>query len=184
MEKDKLQSLWQGINPTQKSQEELSKILKDRSHPVLKSMKKQILIELIGFTAFLFCYYTMFDGAAKPLLINVTLIVAIALPLLHNLKGYRLQKQFKSSSNLKDDLTSFVAKLKSFRVETMIARIAFVFGFLLFFTYNIEFSQGKWWATLLIMIAFSIQLFFLYKIWSGRINRLKLVLQEFSTSHC
>ncbi|RZK93053.1 MAG: hypothetical protein EOO98_00855 [Pedobacter sp.] len=182
MEKDKLSLLWQDIAPAQKSQEDLSKMFKERSNPVLKSIRKQILIEFLGFGAFLFCYYSMFDGADKPLFVNIMITFAILAPILHHVKCYQLQKQFKSGHNLKEDLTDFVAKLKTFRIETLIARVLFISGMLLFFTYNIHFSANKWWALVIIITSFSIQLFFLYKVWSNRIYKIKLVLQEFSTS--
>lgn len=182
MEKDKLSLLWQDIAPAQKSQEDLSNMFKKRSNPVLKSIRKQILIELLGFGAFLFCYYSMFDGADKPLLINIIITAAILAPILHHLKGYQLQKQFKSGYSLKEDLRAFIAKLKIFRIETLIARMLFISGMLLFFTYNIHFSANKWWALALILIVFAAQLIFLYKVWSSRIDKIKLVLNEFTTS--
>jgi len=182
METDNLKSVWQSIVPAQKSREDLMKMSKGRSNAVLKPMRKQIYIELLGFIAFLFCYYSMFDGADKPLPINIIITVAILLPILNHLKGYQLQKQFKSGNNLKDDLTSFINKLEHFRIETIIARLAFTIGLMLFFTYNITFSAQKWWAVILIVIVFSIQFFFLHKVWSNRINQLKLVLQELNNA--
>lgn len=178
METDNLKSVWQSITPALKSNEDLIKMSKERSNTVLEPMRKQIYIELFGFIAFLFCYYSMFDGANKPLTINLIIAVAIVLPIINHLRGYQLQKQFKSGKNLKDDLTSFVNKLENFRVETIIARLAFTIGLMLFFTYNITFSVQKWWAIFLIVIVFSIQFFFLHKTWSNRISKLKLVLQE------
>lgn len=182
MEKDKLSSLWQDIAPARKSKEDLSNMLKERSNPVLKSIGKQIIIELLGFTAFLFCYYSIFDGADKPLFINVIIIIAILAPILHHIKGYQLQKQFKSSNDLKADLTNFVEKMKLLRIATLIARIIFISGMMLFFTYNIDLSASKYLAVGLILMIFTAQLFFLYKVWSARINKLKVVLQEFNTS--
>ncbi len=178
METDNLKSVWQSIIPSQKSREDLMKMSKERSNVVLKQIRKQIYIELFGFIAFLFCYYSMFDGADKPLPINIIITVAILLPILNHFRGYQLQKQFKSGKNLKDDLMSFINKLKNFRIETIIARFAFTIGLMLFFTYKVTFSAQKWWAIILIVIVFSIQFFFLYKIWSNRINKLQLVLQE------
>ncbi|MDQ8005722.1 MAG: hypothetical protein REI64_13035 [Pedobacter sp.] len=180
MEIDNLKSAWQEIPTTQKGKDELNLMLKKNSHPILASIKKQLIIELLGFTALLFCYYSMFDGAEKPLFVNIIIAIAIFAPILHHLKGYQLQKQFRSSKNLREDLTDFAAKLKTFRIETLIARIIFFSGIMLFFTYNIEFSESKWLALVVILAIFSVQLFFSYKVWSGRINKLKSVLQEFS----
>ena len=182
METDNLKSVWQGIAPAQKSKEDLNKMCKEHSNPVLKSIKKQMIIELLGFTAFLFCYYSMFDGADKPLFVNIIITIAILAPILHHVKSYKLQKLFKGGTNLKDNLTDFVSNLKVLRVENLITRIIYISGMMLFFTYNINFSESNWWALVAILIVFSAQLFILHKVWSVRINKLKLVLQEFSTS--
>lgn len=183
METDNLKSVWQSIVPSQKSREDLMKMSKERSNAVLQPMRKQIYIELFGFVAFLFCYYSMFDGADKPLTVNLIIAIAIVLPIVNHLRGYQLQKQFKSGNNLKDDLTIFVNKLENFRVETIIARLVFTIGLMLFCTYNITFSVQKWWATALIVIMFFIQFFFLNKIWSNRISKLKQVLQELNNTY-
>lgn len=182
MEIDNLKSAWQEISTPQKNEEELNLMLKKNSHPILASIKKQIVIEALGFTAFLFCYFTMFDGADKPLAVNLIIIAAILLQLFYGYKGYLMQSGFKSSTNLNNDLESFATKLKSYRMEVMLARVFFAIGVIAFFTYNINFSANKFWALAFIILIFSVQLGFLYRIWTKRINRLELVLEEFKSA--
>jgi hypothetical protein len=67
-------------------------------------------------------------------------------------------------------------------MEVMLARTLFVIGLMAFFTYKSNFSTNKFWALVAIWIIFSVQLGFLYRIWSKRINRLVLVSKEFKGS--
>ena len=182
MEVDNLKSAWQEISTPPKGKEELNQMLKKNSHPILAAIKKQIKVELLGFTVFLFCYFTMFDGTKKPMYINIIVIAVIILQLYYGYKGYIMQRVFKSNTNLNQDLLNFTNQLKSYRTEVTISRVLFTIGFLAFFTYNINFSESKWLALASILLAFAFQFFFLYKIWTKRIDRLELVLQEFSTS--
>jgi hypothetical protein len=182
MEMDNLKSAWHEISPPQKGKEELHLLLKKNSYPVLASIKKQLIIELFGFTAFLFCYYSIFDGETKPLVINLTIIVAILLQLFHSYKGMIMQSSFKSGNNLTDDLENFIAQLKSYRLRVVLSRIVFTIGFITFFTYNFSFSERKWWILAFIAITFSIQLGLLYRLWSKRINKLVSTLEEFKTA--
>jgi len=182
MEIDNLKSVWQEISTPQKNKEELNLMLKKNSHPILASIKKQIFIETIGFTMFLFCYFTMFDGTDKPLAVNLIIIAAILLQLFYGYKGYLMQSSFRSSTNLNTDLESFATKLKSYSTQVLLARAFFAIAVIAFFTYNINFSESKWLALAAILLIFSFQLGFLYRVWSKRISRLELVLEEFKSS--
>ncbi|MFN0293440.1 hypothetical protein [Pedobacter helvus] len=182
MEIDNLKSTWQEISIPQKNKEELNLMLKKNSHPVLTSIKKQITIELLGFTAFLFCYFTMFDGETKPIAINLTIMGAILLQLFYGYKGYLMQSKFKSNTNLNDNLQSFTKQLQSYRLQVLLARITFAIGFITFFTYHINFSAIKWLVLAFIIVIFGVQLWLLHRIWSKRISRLELVLEEFKSS--
>lgn len=182
MEKDKLSSLWQDIAPVQKSKEELNVLLKKYSYPMLSSIKKQLLIESISFTIFLICYFSMFDGATKPLSINLIIIAAIMLQLFYGYKGYLMQGRFRAIKNFRTELAEFINRLKSYRLQTLFARIFFAFSLFLFFIYNISFSQSKWWALFFIVDILCVQLVFFFKVWSARIKKLEMVLNEFTTS--
>jgi hypothetical protein len=181
MEMDNLKSVWQEISPAQKEKEELHLLLKKNSYPILASIKKQLIIELVGFTAFLFCYNTMFDGETKPLWINLTIVAAILLQLFYGYKGFSMQSRFKSNNNLTEDLEYFIIQLQSYRFQVLLSRIVFAIALIIFFTYNISFYQRKWWVLAFIVITFSIQLGFLYRLWSKRINKLEATLAEFKS---
>ena len=179
MESDNLKSIWKTVPTEQKSIVVLTQMLKESNHPVLKAIKKQVIFELVAFSFFLFCYYTMFDGAEKPLYINLILVLAIAVNMYHHLKGYQLQQYFRAGKNLNEDLKTFVARLQSYQVETIISKIVFIAGLATFFVYGIEFTEKKWWAIACILIVFIGQLIWLNSIWSKRINKIKLTIKEF-----
>lgn len=179
MENDKLKSIWNSVPTAQKSNTELTEMLKERNHPLLKAIKNQALFELVAFSIFLFCYYSMFDGTEKPLLINFLLVFAIAVNMFHHLKGYRLQQYFRASENIKDDLKSFAAKMKTYQLETIISKIVLVSGLATFFTYGIQFTEKKWLAIGIIVIIFTIQLILLNRIWMNRIRKIKATIGEF-----
>ena len=179
MENDKLKSIWKTIPAQHKSEIELAEMISERNHPILNAIKKQAFVELFAFTIFLFCYYTMFDGAKKPLLANISLVLAISINVFHHFKAYRLQQLFRSSENVLEDLKLFAAKLKSHQLETVIAKTIFIAGMCFFFTNGIEFTSKKWWTIGLIVIIFIIQLFLLNRIWMNRIRKIKTTIAEF-----
>ncbi|WP_113654368.1 hypothetical protein [Pedobacter namyangjuensis] len=182
MEKDKLKSIWKTIPIQHKSDIELTKMLKEQNHPVLNAIKKQAFFELFAFASFLVCYYTMFDGAKKSSLANLALVFAISINMLHHLKGYRLQQIFRASENVLEDLKRFAVKLKSYQLETLIAKIVFIAGMGIFFTNGIQLTANKWWAIGLIVIIFTMQLIFLNSVWVNRIRKIKTTLMEFENA--
>lgn len=182
MENDQLKSIWKGFDTPQKSETVLIEMFKERNHPVLKAIKKQAIFELVAFTLFLFCYYTMFDGLEKPLFINIILITAILVNMLHHFRGYQLQQKFRASNNLKDDLSSFTAKLKSYQLETLFSKIIWVGGLMVFFTHNIQFTSNKWWAFAAIVIVLVAQLFLLNRNWGKRITQIKMVIKQMEST--
>lgn len=178
MENDPLKSIWKSVEAMQKSSTELTAMFKEGNHPALKAIKKQTLIESAGFAIFLFCYYTMFDGAAKPLLVNIILIAAIAVNMFHHYRGYRLQQMFRANQNLKEDLKKFANKIKSYQLETLLSKIVWAGGLMLFFTNGIQMNEKKWWAVAAILTVFLVQLILLNSIWTRRVGKIKKAVQE------
>lgn len=181
MENDDLKSLWKEIKTPEKDANQLSKMMKAKNHPVLKSIKRQAIVEFLAFAIFLFCYYTMFDGNKKPLLINLILVFAITFNMLNHLKIYRLQQHFRAIENIKDDLKSFAARLKTYQLEVIISKVILLIGLMLFFTNEIEFTEKKWYAIAVIAVVFILQLALINNIWRKRITRIKLTIEDFET---
>ena len=181
MEFDELRSMWKAIAPIPKTDEEIRDMLKENKHPVLKSIRKQITMEIAGWVTFLMCYYTMFDGSTKPFLINITLLIAVITPLIHNLYGYNFAKYLVDASTIKNSLEGYLYKMKMYMIRSIVSRIIFICGLMLFFSYNINFNTSKHFllaaVTLLLTL---IQAVFLYKIWTKRIADIRKTLNGLS----
>lgn len=181
MEFDELRSIWKAIEPLPKTDGEIRKMLKENRHPVLKGIRKQFTIEIAGWIAFLTCYYTMFDGSTKPLLINIILIIAVITPLIHNLYGYNFAKYLVDASTIKNSLEGYLHKMKIYMIRSIVSRIIFLCGLMLFFSCNIDFNTPKYFLLAAVTwLLILIQAFFLYKIWSKRIADLRKTLNGLS----
>ncbi|RZM12831.1 MAG: hypothetical protein EOO88_45105, partial [Pedobacter sp.] len=143
MNDEELKSLWKSSVPESGTEKDILLQLQDNQHPVLRSIRNQLVIELIGWTAFLACYYSMFDGAAKPLYVNGILIISLLAPFFHNIYGYQLTKIAVDASSLLESINRNLKRFRVYAVISIISRIVFTSGFLLFLTYNIDFTSSK-----------------------------------------
>ena len=181
MEFDELKAAWKATETLPKTGEEIKAMLKENRHPVLKGLRKQIKIELAGWMAFLACYYTMFDGDKKPFFVNILLLFAVITPMLHSVYGYHFTKHQPEAPNVKVYLKRYLGRMKVYAIFSILTRVLFTAGLLLFFTYNLNLNAPKY--ELLKIVVFSmllIQVFFLYKIWTKRLNTLRQTLHGFS----
>lgn len=180
MDLDDLKSEWNTIEPITTSNERLLLMLQENKHPVLKSIRNQIRIEVIAWLLFLIVYYSMFDGAEKPLWVNLILILAVAMPIFHSLYGYHYNKYLTDGSNIKDALDQLYSRLKKYALISIIARVGFVCGLLLFFTYPIHLTTTKYLSLGFIAIVVSVQMFVLYRVWAKRLSVLQSSIKSFS----
>lgn len=179
MDLEQLKSDWNKISTPEKDTTELKKMLSENSHPVLKGIRRQLTIELIGWSAFLLCYYTMFDGDQKPLYINVLLVVSVSLSLLHNVSGYWSSKYLMQGNDLLISLKQYLNKMKVYAAVSICSRALFAAGLLLFFCYNIRFDSSKYLALGLAIVVMLIQLIFLSALWKRRLSALKSSIAGF-----
>src|SRR5687768_10948718 len=108
MELDQLKSTWNTPEVSSKTTKELKTMLLESRHPVLRGIRKQFAIEIAGWSVFLLCYYTMFDGDQKPVLVNLILVIAVLCSLIHNLTGYSFSKYLISGSNIRASLEHYL----------------------------------------------------------------------------
>ncbi|ULT25214.1 hypothetical protein KUH03_41430 [Sphingobacterium sp. E70] len=155
------------------SPREIQKMLSENRHPVLKNIRKQLTIEIIGWCIFLTCYYTMFDGDRKPVWINILLVFSILLPIIHNLMGYRFAKYLVQGSNIQESLKNYLAKVKRYAAISIISKQLFLIGLLLFFTYGLSFNTNKSISLVIIGLLFIIQLLLTFRIWAKRLAGLE-----------
>lgn len=172
MEINDLKSAWNTVDAPDKNALELQNMLKENRHPVLKGLRKQLTIEITGWSAFLLCYYTMFDGDQKPLIINILLVFSILISLLHNISGYYFSKNLPQQGTLLGALKHYLNKMKWFAGISIFSRALFAIGLFVFFSYNVNFTNTKYWLLALGSILVLVQLATLTKIWRSRIKEL------------
>lgn len=179
MEIDDLKLAWDKAPMPEKTAEEIKLMLSENRHPVLKGIRKQAAIEIAGWFVFLLCYYTMFDGGNKPLWLNMILVSAVLWPLIHNLMGYRFEKYLVKGNNIRESLINYLANVKVYAWVSIISRVLFAVGLLLFFTYGIKFNAAKYLSLAIIVLLFIVQLALLGNLWVKRLNKLQTTLADF-----
>lgn len=179
MELNELKSTWNTIETPAISTTEIQSMLSENKHPILKDIRKQLTIEIIGWSIFLVCYYTMFDGNKKPIWINTLVILSILLPLTHNFMGYRFAKYLVQGTNIYDSLKNYLSKVKVYAIISIISRQIYLMGLLLFFTYGLSFNTSKYISLTIIGLAFLIQLVIICRIWAKRLKSLENSLMSF-----
>ena len=173
MEQDALKSAWQNMSAGQKTNSELNSMMRERTHPVLKRIRKQLIIESAAFSVFLFVYYDFFDGDRKPLYVNMLLVTAILFILLHNIMGYMLTRSRVKGNTIKQSLEDHLYKMNLYAVVSVVSRVLVAACLLLFFTSVITFNAGKYWILAVVILVLAIQMALLSRIWMKRIKQMK-----------
>ena len=179
MELDDLKSIWNTVAQP-KTENDLHLMLKENRHPVLKRIRQQIIIETSGWLVFLLCYYTMFDGAAKPLIANAMLITAVLAAFLHNLTGYSFSKNLVVDKDINTALLTWLAKIKQHAMVSIILRVVFIAGLLTFFCWNVNIDARRYMVLGAGLVVFIAQLVVLNKVWMGRIRSIRDALDSLS----
>jgi hypothetical protein len=179
MKEDILKSAWQDVSPEPKSNEAIKSMMREGAHPVLKGIRRQMIIETVAFTVFLLVYHDFFDGNRKPVYANVLLVMGLLLVVIHNVVGYVLAKKPLTGDTIRQSLTTHLAKMKVFAVISVISRMLAAGCLLLFFTCVIRFTAGKFWIMSAVVIMFLIQITLLSGIWAKRIKQLRRAINDF-----
>jgi hypothetical protein len=172
MELEDLKDGWNSVVLQPKTANELRLMLKENKHPILKRIRRKIIIETVGWSAFLLCYYTMFDGDTKPLIANIILIVSILAALLHNIAGYDFSKNLVADADIKTAMQVYIKKMKHHVIVNILLRVIFISGLLTFFCWNVTMDLRRYLllgAGIALLIA---QLVMLNNIWAERIRSL------------
>ena len=177
---EELRSDWKNSSTSYKTTGEIKAIIMGNNHPVLKKIRKQLVFEIIGWTVFLCCYYSMFDGHEKPFGINLILVLSVLASVVHNVSGYSFAGHLSEGSDLKTSLSNYFSKAKRFAVLSVMFRVVFSAGLLTFLCYNIHFDTFRYQMLGVILLILIAQLSYLYFLWVRRIERLKQSIGEFN----
>lgn len=173
MATDPLQSAWQQIPAETTNSKAIKSMIQTGNHPVLKGIRRQLIIETAAFAALLVVYYDIFDGDRKPFIANVLLVAGLVLSIVHNLIGYRLTGSRLQGDTLIASVQKQLAKLKRYAVLSVLSRGLAGVCLLLFFSMAITYTTSKYWILAGIVLFFAIQLFVLYRLWTRRIGKLQ-----------
>ena len=172
MEFDELKLAWKGLDGKDKNLEELKQMTRENRHPVLKGIRVQLIIEITAWTFFLFVYYDMFDGDRRAFHLNLLLVAAVLLLLMHSITGYISAKRLVKGNDLKQSLLNYLSKIKIYAVISVTSRVFTVICLLIFFTATITFTPYKYMLLSGILLIIPIQVILLSRIWNNRIKKL------------
>ncbi len=179
MELDNLKSAWKDVGIEVKHTEELKLMLIENRHPVLKSIKRQLSIELMLWPLFLFIYYDGFDGDQKPLYANILLVLGISSLLVHNIIGYFLNKNLVIDDDINKSLQGYLKRVKEYAIMSVASKVFAFAAILVFFSSVITFNGTKYGLLMLLLVIACIQLFMQYRIWDNRIRTLRNSMRAF-----
>ncbi|TJZ63197.1 hypothetical protein FAZ15_02575 [Sphingobacterium olei] len=179
MELNDIKTTWSTVESPRVSDQEIRDMASEKMHPVLSGIRKQLTIEIIAWSIFLICYYSMFDGDKKPVWINIVLVLSVLIPIIHNLLGYRIAKYPVQGTNIRESLNRYKSKVKVYAIASIITRQIYLSGFLLFFFNGVNFNPGKYISLAIIISIFLVQLFISYRIWAKRVKILGSALTSF-----
>lgn len=178
METDNLQNLWNTIGAEQRNQDQLKRMLREKNHPILKSIRRQLIIECISFTLFGILYYDAFDGSKKPLYGNLALVTAAFIAIAHSVYGYILSRRSITGQDIKSGLLNWHGQLRTFAAVSILSRVIWATSLLVFFSSVIEFTAGKYWLLGVALAIFMVQLIVLASMWRRRIRQLHHIVQQ------
>ncbi|HEU4554195.1 MAG TPA: hypothetical protein VFS25_15225 [Chitinophaga sp.] len=178
MEHDPLKAAWQEHGSAAKSNIELRQMLQEGKHPVLKRIRRQMIVEALAFTAFLCVYYNAFDGNRKPMAANVLLVTAMLLAVVHSIISYWFTKRYGRGNNLQQSLYAQLSGIKIQAVLSVATRVLMAVCLLLFFTSVIHFTVTKYWLLGGIVVIFLGQMVLLGKMWAMRVRQLKATISS------
>ena len=170
---EELRSEWQSIKTPQIDLDRLKDMTTEKSHPVLSRIRKQLIVELIGWSAFVVICFTGLDAEQKPILANAILLLSVTLPMIFNIYGYRLSKELISGPDISSSLQNRIYALKNFAVVSVVLRIILISGVAYFFLSTVDINQSKFILLGAGSVFLIFPLYLLVRIWKKRIGKLK-----------
>lgn len=164
---DPLKEAWKGAGNSTKTTEDLREMLRRNRHPVLKSIKLQMIIEIIGFTVFGLVFYDFFDGHEKPLYAIIILVASLLLVIFHNLIGYFNAKRSVRGENLRVSLEKYEEELKTFAFISVLSRVIYTAGLTIYFVWP---HYMNLWPMLLLLALVVAQVIIVARMWGKRIR--------------
>jgi hypothetical protein len=178
MELDDMKSYWQQLPAESTRPEALKQMVKENRHPVLKGIRRQLVIEMVGWLIFLIVFYDFFDGHKRSLYLNLLVIGAGIFVVAHNAFGYLMARNLKAAGNLASTLSRYLTRTKTYAIISVASRVASTTAILMFLTDTIHFTKEKYVILAGVVVLFAIQIGLLIRLWIKRIMNLEASIQE------
>ncbi|HEY8956349.1 hypothetical protein [Chitinophaga sp.] len=172
---DPLKSAWDST-PTPSSN--ITDIISRHTSPVLKDIRKQVILEATGYTIFLIVYYDFFDGDQKPFYLNLLLVASVLCMLAQSVTGYVLARYPAAEHNLLESMRKKLQHIRKYAVISIFTKILAFAGIFAFFILSVQWTQQKSLLMIPLLLIIVAQAYFQWKIWAGRIYRVKQTIEE------
>jgi cation transport ATPase len=176
---DDLKSDWHRVGNEPLSEKELAMMTRVRNHPSLRKLRIKFMTEIVALTALLFLFYDGFDGAEKPLSINILLITSIVLYIINNALGYSQIQNPSVKGNIREALAGQAHSLKRLAVLSLISSIVYAAALLFFLTYQTAFTQRKYIILSVLIIAFVLMFYYSWISWQRKIAHFRQLEADF-----
>ncbi|MDJ1495804.1 hypothetical protein QNI19_22910 [Cytophagaceae bacterium DM2B3-1] len=180
MDIESLKSNWDKSKGNPKQESELEQMTRIKQHPALKKIRLRLLLESVLLVCVLLIYRDWFDGATKPLYINILLGASISLFILNDVLSYLAIKNPVMSGTIKTSVEKHIVTLKRLSVFSLLASAIYSAFLLSFLTSTIHFTTVKYFMLTGIICAMLILLYVSYWQWRKRIRSFSEILEEFT----
>lgn len=179
MDIDDLKSDWQSAGQESLSEKELAMMTRVRNHPTLRKLRVKFMTEIAGLTAFLFLFYDGFDGAEKPLIINISLVISIIIYITNNALSYFHIQNPLVSGNIREALAKQIRSLKKLAVLSLTSSAVYAAALIFFLTYQTAFTQRKYIILSVLIITFLLLFYYSWITWQRKITHFRQLEADF-----
>lgn len=177
---ESLKSNWDKSKGDPKQESELKQMTRINQHPALKKIRLRLILESVFLVVVLFIYRDWFDGAYKPLYINILLAASIILFILNDVLSYLAIKNPVVSGTIRTSVEKHIGILKKLCAFSLLASATYSVFLLSFLTSTIHFTTVKYFMLAGIVCTILILLYVSYRQWNKRIRSFSEVLEEFT----
>jgi cation transport ATPase len=179
MDIDDLKSDWRQAGNESLSEKELATMTRVRNHPSLRKLRTKFMTEIIALAALLLLYYDGFDGAEKPFLINILLVMSILLYIISNSLGYSQIQNPSVSGNIREALAEQRRSLKRLAVFSLTSSVVYATALMVFFTYQMVFTQRKYIILTALILSSFLLFYYSWISWQRKITHFRQLEADF-----
>ena len=176
---DELKSEWRQAGREPLSEKELAMMTRVRNHPSLRRLRIKFITEIAALAGLLFLFYDGFDGAQKPLIVNILLIVSIVIYITNNALGYFHLQNPSVSGNITQALAKQSRSLKKLAVLSMASSVVYAATLLFFLTYQVAFNQRKYIILSALIVVFFLLFYYSWISWQRKIAHFRQLEADF-----